>query len=171
MDQSEHYYQLVLMGREPFLRKSAPAALVRRRGGTSDEPMPLEGEETDTLVASMDGALASAVAASGNLRVYPLAKKQGAPFADMITIGRTGNNDVVIDDVTVSRFHAFLRQRGSTWYVCDSGSKNGTKLEGEKLTPRKERPIHSGQVVRLGDVDLTFYTSDHLFDVMSGSHR
>lgn len=169
MDQAEHYYQLVLLGRDVYLKQAAPAALVRRRtGGTGQHVLP-ESEEGDTLVANLDGALASAVAHSGNLQVFPLAKKQGAPFADMITVGRTGNNDVVIDDVTVSRFHAFFRLRGAAWTVCDSGSKNGTRLVGDRLEPRKERPIESGDRVVIGDVETVFYTAEDLFTILTGT--
>ncbi len=58
--------------------------------------------------------------------MFPLAKKPGASFADRITIGRTPNNDVVIDDSSVSRFHAYVRRAGDAWSVADAGSKNGS---------------------------------------------
>ncbi len=169
VDQSEHYYQLALLGKDAFLRAAAPAALIRRRGGADSSVRRGADLEADTLVANADGALAGMVAASGNLQIFPLAKKRGAPFADMITVGRTPNNDVVVDDVTVSRFHAFFREKGGRWIVCDSGSKNGTRLDAEKLEPRKEMSLTSGSRVRIGDVNLVFYTARDLFDVLSGS--
>lgn len=171
MDQSEHYYQLVLLGRRDFLAEAAPAALVRHRGG-SGVVMPGELYEEDadeTLVASADGDFNSGVGPSSDLQVYPLAKKPGAPFADMITVGRTPNNDVVINDITVSRFHTYFKLRGPEWVICDSGSKNGTFLAGVRLEKRKERPILTGMPVRMGDVDSTFYIAEDLFDVLSGS--
>jgi DNA ligase (NAD+) len=51
-----------------------------------------------------------------------------AIFPDRITIGRTSNNDVVINDSSVSRLHAYVRREGDKWVVADAGSKNGTKL-------------------------------------------
>ena len=168
MDQSEHYYQLALLGKEQFLASAAPAALVRGQLG-SPSASQIDDDSDETLVASLDGALGKAAGPSSNLEVYALTKKPGAPFADMITVGRTPNNDVVIRHITVSRFHSFFRNRGNDWTVSDAGSKNGTYLEGRRLEARKERPLTSGHRVRMGDIEATFYAINDLFDVLSGS--
>ncbi|HTM19098.1 MAG TPA: FHA domain-containing protein [Kofleriaceae bacterium] len=173
MDQSEHYYSLLAMGREAFLREAAPAALVRKRrrpssaGGPARRPG--EDEESDTMVGHLEPTGVRLLPATGALEVYPLIKKRGAPFADMITIGRTANNDVVIDDVTVSRFHAFFRNVNGGWVVADSGSKNGTTIEGQKMEARKERAVQSGAVIKLGDVSTTFHLAASLFDVLTSA--
>jgi hypothetical protein len=172
VDQSEHYYQLVMLGRSQFLALAAPGALVRLKGDARRSVGRTPGvdeEEDETLVASVDSALGSPAGPSSGLEVFPLAKKPGAPFADMITVGRTPNNDVAINHVTLSRFHAFFRHRDDTWIVCDAGSKNGTFREGKRLDARKEHKINSGELVRMGDVDLSFYTVKDLFTVLGGS--
>ncbi|WP_428262938.1 FHA domain-containing protein [Haliangium sp.] len=177
MDQSERYLQLTLLGRESFVKSVAPAALVRKRS-SSAPPRPMSmsevrqreklvsGYSEDTLLAHLDGTLRGTGTLNGDLDVFPLAKKPGAPFADMITVGRTSNNDVVLKDVTVSRFHAFFRERDGVWYVCDAGSKNGTMLRGAPLPARKETELTSGDVVRIGDIVTTFYTAEDLFEVL-----
>src|SRR5688572_28096960 len=104
------------MRREAFLREAAPAALVRKRkrlatGSGVASPQHLD-DEGDTMVGRLENTQTRLLPATGTLEVFPLVKKRGAPFADMITVGRTANNDVVIDDVTVSRFHAFFKQKG-----------------------------------------------------------
>jgi pSer/pThr/pTyr-binding forkhead associated (FHA) protein len=104
-----------------------------------------------------------------NVEVYPLAKKPGASFPDRITIGRTSNNDVVIADHSVSRLHAYVRRDGNGWVVADAGSKNGSWLRGDALDPRRERPIPSRALLRIGDVDLTFYIAADLFTALGGS--
>src|ERR1041385_1353836 len=103
------------------------------------------------------------------MEVYPLAKKPGASFPDRITIGRTSNNDVVIADHSVSRLHAYVRRLGDVWVVADGGTKNGSWLRGEALEPRRERPIVSRAILRLGDVDLTFYLAADLFAALGGT--
>ncbi len=165
MDQSERYLQLALLGRSAFLASAAPAALVRRRASDADS----DGDsgrggddDVETLVAPVLGQRRGPRA----IEVYPLIKKPGASFADMITIGRTPNNDVVLRDVTVSRFHAYFRQRGERWIVADAGSRNGSALDGSALEARRERELATGAAVRIGDFELTFFTATSLFDVL-----
>jgi hypothetical protein len=167
MDAWAHYRHLISLGREEFLAAAAPAALVRFR---KDQPAPPSagslpfdddpGDETlphgRFSVIDMD------------MQIYPLAKKAGASFADRITIGRIANNDVVIEDHSVSRLHAYVRHQGG-WVVADAGSKNGSWLRGEILEPRRERALSSRMVLRLGDVDLTFYLAPDLFSVLGGA--
>jgi len=167
VDQAERYLQLALLGRSAFLASAAPAALVRRRADgqeSESDTRPAIDEEVDTLVAPVLGRRRG----PRGVEVYPLAKKPGASFADMITVGRTPNNDVVLRDVTVSRFHAYFRQRGDKWLVADAGSKNGSELEGQVLEPRKERELASGAALRIGDLELVFYTAPELYGVLGG---
>src|SRR5262249_55961303 len=101
--------------------------------------------------------------------LYPLTKKPGASFPDRITVGRTPNNDLVIAETSISRFHAYVRREGNQWVVADAGSKNGSWLDGDALVARKERPLASHATVRLGDVDLIFYTAEELFIALGGT--
>lgn len=177
VDHAERYFQLTLLGREAFIKSVAPAALVRRRTAPDVRAPDRPPDRTDirntysedTLLARIESGPGGSGSSTGKFEVYPLLKKPGAPFADMITVGRTANNDVVLKDITVSRFHAFFRQRKKQWILCDAGSKNGTFLRSVPLEPRKEHPLISGDAVRLGDIATTFYTAEELFDVLKSS--
>jgi hypothetical protein len=166
VDQADRYRQLALLGRDAFITAAAPAALVRRRlpdeSTTSDRPLLVDDD--DTLAAQTLGRRR----APADLEVYALMKKPGAPFADMITVGRTPNNDIVIRDVTVSRFHAFFKKRETRWVVADAGSKNGSAVDGQALEARKERDLASGTAVRFGEIHLTFYSAADLYGVLGG---
>lgn len=175
VDQTERYLQLTLLGREGFLKAVAPAALIRKREPEHTKSISeirqrermVTGYSEDTLLAHLDGSLrGTASIMNSDFEVYPLLKKPGAPFADMITVGRTSNNDVVLKDVTVSRFHSYFRERDGQWFVCDAGSKNGTQLRGSPLTARKEMELGSGDAVRIGDIVTTFYLAADLFEVL-----
>jgi hypothetical protein len=60
-----------------------------------------------------------------------------------VTLGRSRQCDVVLDDANVSRQHAEIRPRGGSWVLTDLGSTNGSRLNG--------RPVEGPEVVRSGD--------------------
>jgi hypothetical protein len=170
VDAASHYRQLVQLGREEFLASAAPAALVRYRSSFDDQPV--SGVHTLTLDRQMEETLPGgreSMTLEADFELFPLTKKPGASFPDRITIGRTGNNDIVISDSSVSRLHAYVRRDGSRWLVADAGSKNGSWLAGESLAARKERPLASRGELRIGDVDLTFFVADDLFAALGGT--
>jgi hypothetical protein len=173
MNAAAQYRQLVQLGRDEFLAAAAPAALVRYRAAlapaamtgaatlTIDGDHQADGEETLPHGKDLPDDV--------DLEVYPLTKKPGASFPDRITIGRTTNNDVVVPDTSVSRLHAYVRRDPAGWVVVDAGSKNGSWLRGEPLEARKDRALASRAVLRLGDVELTFYTAADLYGALGGT--
>ncbi len=71
---------------------------------------------------------------------------------DRLTIGRASVCDLVLDDLTVSRFHAELWQRDGKWLLLDLGSTNGTRVNGWRVTG--PAPIRPGDHVSFGAVRL-----------------
>ncbi len=77
-----------------------------------------------------------------------------------VTIGRSRDRDLTVDDTRVSRSHARIESRaGGTWVVVDEGSANGTRLRGEEIPPHEPRPIRPGDVIGIGPVDLRVTTA------------
>jgi len=64
-----------------------------------------------------------------------------------ITVGRLPENDVVLDDLLVSRHHALLKRSQGRWSVRDLGSANGTYLNGRRIT---EADAEDGDLVGVG---------------------
>lgn len=179
MEAGEHYRHLARLGRDAFLAEASPAAFVRYKTApdpastagatlTLDEDERQPDPESDETVDETAPVGRHGVPRDAALEVYPIAKKPGASFPDRITLGRTSNNDLVIVEHSISRLHAYVRPVGDGWVMADAGSKNGSWLVGEKLVPRKERPLVSRMVVRLGDIDLTFYRAADLFGLLGG---
>lgn len=54
--------------------------------------------------------------------------------ADPVRIGRDADCDVLLLDPTVSRVHAVLSACGAAWQLKDAGSRNGTFVNGRRLT-------------------------------------
>ena len=46
---------------------------------------------------------------------------------ERLTVGSAPDNDVVVDDASVSRMHALLHQLNGQWFIEDCGSRNGTR--------------------------------------------
>lgn len=74
------------------------------------------------------------------------------------TIGRAGDNDIVVPDVLASRHHAFLVPTHRGTEIRDSRSVNGTFVNGVRVG---SATLTRGDVVTVGNVDLQF-TGDTL---------
>lgn len=71
------------------------------------------------------------------------------------TIGRWHDNDVVVDDRWVSRYHARVLRQGDRCVVQDLGSKNGTFVNGQRIAERA--PLADGDQVQVTPlITLTF---------------
>jgi pSer/pThr/pTyr-binding forkhead associated (FHA) protein len=87
-------------------------------------------------------------------------------FAMGVTIGRVDSNDIPLDDVSVSRFHAWLQADGKGWVVCDAESKNGTFLDGKRLAPNQKVPVKDKAKLKFGEVEVTFLEVEGLIAMM-----
>jgi ABC-type multidrug transport system ATPase subunit len=71
---------------------------------------------------------------------------------DLIKIGRSENNDVVIQSILVSRQHCELLKKTSGWYLKDLDSTNGTFLNGKKVIG--EVKISENDIIGVGNFIL-----------------
>ncbi len=75
-----------------------------------------------------------------------------AKGGDMVIIGRATDNDIVLDDVRVSRRHARLNRTARGWRVTDLGSRNGTLVNGTAATG--PIVVSNGDRMTFGGTDL-----------------
>jgi pSer/pThr/pTyr-binding forkhead associated (FHA) protein len=73
--------------------------------------------------------------------------------AQRVSVGRNEENDVCIPDASVSGSHGEFTQEGSAWVFTDTGSTNGTKINGERVD-RFE--LSHGAQFEIGDVSVIF---------------
>ena len=71
-----------------------------------------------------------------------------------INIGRAKDNQLVLEDPTISRHHAWIKAEGEEFLVFDVGSANGTFVNGEKV--EEPRQLQNGDAVRFGDAEFVF---------------
>jgi pSer/pThr/pTyr-binding forkhead associated (FHA) protein len=100
-----------------------------------------------------------------SLLAYPVLRTERS-VGHLITVGRTSNNDVVIPDLSVSRFHAFVKPSGDgRFQIQDARSTNGTTVNGNSVPSQGNGPavdLKSGDNLRLGQVELTFLGAEAL---------
>ena len=72
---------------------------------------------------------------------------------DRMSIGRTPDAAVFLDDVTVSRNHAVLVERDGRFFVEDQGSLNGTFVNRRRIDNQE---LENGDELQIGKYRLTF---------------
>ena len=65
-----------------------------------------------------------------------------------LTIGRSKDNDITIDDASVSRHHATIIQTASGIVISDNGSSNGTFVNGNRI--HGEKVLSTNDILKLG---------------------
>ena len=70
------------------------------------------------------------------------------------SIGRGPQSDVRVRDDSISTNHATLLRKGSTWFVVDLRSANGTFVDGFRVAG--ERELMPGSRLKLGTVEMVF---------------
>jgi len=88
------------------------------------------------------------------LRHYANGVSVGAvELGDTLTIGRTKENTIVLDDGTVSARHAKVGRRSDVFVMEDCDSTNGISFNGKKV---KEHIFKESDVVTIGTHDFEF---------------
>lgn len=66
-------------------------------------------------------------------------KRGEGVFSKLVGIGRTENNDIVVPMAGVSKYHAYIQRDPETgiYSIADAGSKNGTLVNGDVISPRQ----------------------------------
>src|SRR5688572_11134796 len=90
----------------------------------------------------------------GDVREVPLFLKLGGK---RVSVGRVADNELSLNDSSVSKIHAAItmNQQG-TLMVADTGSTNGTFINGRRIAYGEARQIEDGDVVGFGDVEVRF---------------
>lgn len=78
--------------------------------------------------------------------------KEIASDKSCLTVGRRSDNDIVIDDPTVSGRHCRISLQGGVYFVEDLGSTNGTYVNGKRI---QRAGLHPGDAVGVAKHVLT----------------
>lgn len=76
------------------------------------------------------------------------------------SIGRTKENDLILDDTSVSKVHAaFVFNSQSKLMLADTGSTNGTFINGTRIAYGRAFPVGGGDSLKFGTVEVSL---DHI---------
>lgn len=162
------YTRLLLKGEEHAReRLSLPVLVWEAPGGAPTEELLLR---TSVMPLGGESAEGSAPPRHSEPLAFELKKASHKANAFMmgVTVGRTENNDIVLDDHSVSRFHAYFQQdaKAGHWKLVDAESKNGTWVAGQKLAANQGELLENQQLVRFGDVELRFFTPEAFLELL-----
>lgn len=76
------------------------------------------------------------------------------------TIGRSRKNEIVLNDPFISGVHAKIWKSGGVYFLEDLGSKNGSFLNGERIT--EPFTLRNGDRISLGQVEFLFVLSENI---------
>src|SRR5438105_2298698 len=82
-------------------------------------------------------------------------KRSGGRIPGRVLIGRLPTNGISIADSSISRLHAWIdRNEDGTYYVADTGSLTGTRVNGRPIERRQD--LRDGDVIRVGQSQIVF---------------
>ena len=87
------------------------------------------------------------------LKFKELVIKEFQLEGDSKTVGREPSNDIVVENLLVSSYHARIDPAGNDYILTDLQSKNGTIVNGERVTSTK---LKNGDQILIGKHVLVF---------------
>jgi pSer/pThr/pTyr-binding forkhead associated (FHA) protein len=127
----------------------------------SNSPANYLEEQLATLSDEDRAVIAEIQSSEGEKAMIIIARgpQKGSRFlitADGVSIGRSAESAVFLDDVTVSRSHARIEKTGKDFVLKDAGSLNGTYIKNLSVS---EHLLASGDEFQIGKFHLLFIGS------------
>ncbi len=76
--------------------------------------------------------------------------------SDSVTIGRSADNSIALNDAQASSRHAEIRPQGEGYVITDLGSSNGTFINSQRLTPNVPHVLQPNDFIRIGSTEYRF---------------
>ena len=120
------------------------------------EPLDAEHNARTTAMNSVVDLGPHTGTVAGPSAVAELRAKDGRRYRleGSTRIGRRPDNDIVLDDDDVSRYHAVVIDSGSSFVISDLRSTNGVQVQGRRI--RTTATLTDGDHIRIGGHEFTF---------------
>jgi len=129
----------------------APAPHARPRDGQAAHSADVDAAD------HVPGGYHDPVDDQAGLQPVPVIQVGGERFtlnADRVSVGRSAQADVTVEDTGVSREHLEIRRQGDHFLAVDLGSTNGSYVDGQRIQGRAQ--LVDGSVITVGRTRLTF---------------
>ena len=139
--------------------RGRPRVVAQMSDTSADEPALVESTEPPierTVVRRQARPLPEELTAVEAAARAQLVGENGDRFVidrPLVRLGRALENDIVIPDSRVSRFHAEIRRSDGSFVLQDLGSTNGTQVAKQ---PVDRRSLKGGETISLGGYELRF---------------
>ena len=105
-------------------------------------------------------------------KAYLVINRQVFPLAKRVThIGRKLENDLVLQDPLISRYHAAILNKEGEFVVSDKDSTGGTYVNGTRI--QSETVLHSGDMISVANLPMVFVddspNAEHDYDKPTGT--
>jgi hypothetical protein len=123
-------------------------------------------DQSSDQQANLSAKTASQVAET---LVFEVKKQARGTPSNMICVGRTGNNDIVFANPTISKFHAYFAKSADedSYEIVDVGSTNGTRVNNQRLTAHQSQKLANGDRIEFGPaIEVIYFTAQGFYDFM-----
>jgi hypothetical protein len=166
---------LLVQGREAFRAQHPHPVLVSRPAGGQEEDSDFHTAVIRPDVLSEIRAVAvghqnGLVVPVGSIaaEVHEIRKRGDRPFHGQIGVGRARNVDICLPLAKLSKYHGYFSEReGGGYAFTDTGSTNGTLVDGLRLERKVPSPLRDGIDITLGPYRFIFYGPDAFCELVA----
>ncbi|MGD2187832.1 MAG: FHA domain-containing protein [Desulfobacterales bacterium] len=145
--------------RRPVLVGSAIKSGIISSAGVASDAL------NSTQIFEPSKSQSNSISASESLKhaIYPLVKGEyPATPRGAFYIGRINGNDMIMPDYAISKRHAIIDIEDGAYYIRDTGSTNGTKINGSRLG-KKRTQLRDKDVIAFARYEFTFLYPKSLY--------
>lgn len=155
-----------------FRKQLGPFVLIQRppgAGGYDTNKMGLPPNAQRTSMARPEVVSTGALSLLFQFDELVVASVPPMQGVDELSVGRSPDNDLVLDDTSASKRHAVLRwdAANARCTVQDLGSTNGTFLNAS-VRLRRETTLKNGDILSFGEVQYWFLLTETLYTKLRG---
>lgn len=131
-----------------------PGATISLGGFELRLVLPGEAERTNMPASGKTVAMAAAPGQAQPVATLVAGESRHPVTLGRHTVGRRDSNDIVVPDAFASGSHGLVEADESGVYYTDTGSTNGSAVNGVRLEPNVRTKLEPGDILRLGNTDL-----------------